>query len=320
MADCVSIIIPIYNSEKFLRDCLDSLVNQTYKEIEIVCVDDGSKDSSGKICDEYSDKYSNFKVIHQPNGGVCAARNAGLDNATGDYVCFVDSDDTIPANAIEILHTKIKEYSANIVIGNAAVELSNGKFMPFFEISNDIVSEGKENILKRIPQYIYDSAWAKLYDKKAIDGVRFKVGKKINEDGFFVFESLKNCTKIVEINNEVYNYLYRAGSASHSEFSEKYYDILYFRDEKVKTLNETYPDNKKLINAVYTRHSISFLNLLIRAGHKKYEKEIKDMVKDIRKHCKPIDYLPKKEKFKLFLIKHCAWVYIRIMRRGLKNG
>lgn len=320
MSELVSIIVPIYNSEKYLKDCLDSLANQTYKEIEVVCVDDGSKDGSGNICDEYGDKYSNFKVVHQQNGGVCAARNTGLDNASGDYFCFVDSDDTIPLNAIEILHGKMKEYQADIVVGNCAVQTAGGGFVSFFEIGEDVVSDGNENVIKRSPQYIFDSACAKLYSKKTIKDIRFKVGKKINEDVFFVFECLMNCSKIVEINDAVYRYLYHEGSASHSDFSEKYYDILYFRDQKTEALEKKYPNEKALINANYARHSVTFLNLLIRAGHKKYEKEIKDMVKDIRKHCKPIDYLPKKEKFKLFLIKHCAWVYIRIMRRGLKNG
>ena len=106
MNDMVSIIVPIYNSEKYLHACLDSIVSQTYKNIEIILVNDGSIDKSGVICDEYSRKYNNIKVFHKENGGVSSARNLGIDNATGQYLAFVDPDDYIDANMYEILVEK----------------------------------------------------------------------------------------------------------------------------------------------------------------------------------------------------------------------
>ena len=111
----VSVIIPVYNVEKYLRECLDSVLAQTYKDLEVILVDDGSTDQSGSICDEYAAKDSRFKVIHKPNGGQSDARNVGLDNAQGDYVYFIDSDDYIPSNTIMLAVTCAEKEKADIV-------------------------------------------------------------------------------------------------------------------------------------------------------------------------------------------------------------
>ena len=107
MASKISVIIPVYNVEQYLEKCLDSILNQTYKNIEIILVNDGSIDKSGLICDEYSRKYNNIKVFHKENGGVSSARNLGIDNATGQYLAFIDPDDYIDVNMYEILVEKI---------------------------------------------------------------------------------------------------------------------------------------------------------------------------------------------------------------------
>lgn len=114
----VSIIVPCYKVEQYLRQCVDSLINQTMKDIEIILVDDGSPDKSGEICDEYKAKDNRIKVIHKKNGGVSAARNDGLKVATGEYVVFVDSDDYVPVDAYELLYNKAIETSADMVIGD----------------------------------------------------------------------------------------------------------------------------------------------------------------------------------------------------------
>ena len=117
MNDLISVIVPVYNVEKYLRQCLTSLVNQTYKNIEVVMVDDGSKDSSGLICDEYAINYQNFSVVHKKNAGLGMARNTGLDNIKGKYVFFLDSDDYIDNNFIEVLYKNLLKSKVDMCMG-----------------------------------------------------------------------------------------------------------------------------------------------------------------------------------------------------------
>ena len=107
MEDLISVIVPVYNVEKYLNKCIDSIINQTYKNLEIILVDDGSQDSSGKICDEYTKKDNRIKVIHKENGGVSSARNIGLNNATGEWIAFIDADDWVDEEYLQTLFNRI---------------------------------------------------------------------------------------------------------------------------------------------------------------------------------------------------------------------
>ena len=314
MNDLISVIIPVYNAEKYICACLESVLNQTYKNIEIICVDDGSVDLSGNICDEYQSKYENIRVTHQKNGGVCAARNSGLEVAQGEYVCFVDSDDIIPEDSIEHLYENLISSCADMSIGAIAVELSNGVWRINGSISENKVSTGNDEVIKNAAASIFSSANSKLYSKKAIGDNRFVVGKKINEDGFFVFQCLMNCQKIIQIKDVTYKYIFHSESASHHVFSEKYYDVLYFRDEKCRLLKKYYPSYVGLANAVYLKHSISFLDRMIKDSKSKHRKEIKLVVKEIRKHSRPLDSFSSRDRIKLFLIKYFLWAYCIIMK------
>lgn len=118
--DLISIIIPIYKVEEYLKRCVDSVINQTYKNLEIILIDDGSPDSCGKICDEYAKINNKIYVIHQQNQGVSAARNAGIDKAKGKYICFIDSDDYVDANYIEVLHDGMKKCDLSICSYNTS--------------------------------------------------------------------------------------------------------------------------------------------------------------------------------------------------------
>ena len=118
----ISVIIPVYKVEQYLPECLDSIINQTYKNLEIICIDDGSPDNSGKILDEYASKDNRIRVIHKENGGISSARNAGLDIATGDWISFVDSDDWLDINTYEKLLSSADEANTDIVMfGNCSV-------------------------------------------------------------------------------------------------------------------------------------------------------------------------------------------------------
>ena len=177
----ISVIVPIYKVEKYLHKCIDSILAQTYTNLEIILVDDGSPDNCGKICDEYAAKDSRIKVIHQPNGGLSAARNAGLDIATGDYIGFVDSDDYIAPDMYEKLYNALVKNDADMAIcdyqrfGN---ELPYDEMSLTTEVITGLQAMEKQNTVINCSFVV---AWSKLYKSFIFSNVRFPVGK-INED------------------------------------------------------------------------------------------------------------------------------------------
>ena len=170
----ISIIIPVYNSEKYLNECICSCIEQTYDNIEIVLVDDGSLDNSLEICKSYGMKDSRVKTIHQPNAGVSAARNTGLRNAKGDYIFFLDSDDEIYSNSIELLLKDMIKYEADIVSGVYSTVDNLGNEKCRYNDGRIIIYEGEEPIILSLK---YDrqtnSACAKLFSRKIIENVFF---------------------------------------------------------------------------------------------------------------------------------------------------
>ena len=215
----VSIILPIYNVEKFLSSSIESAINQTYKNLEIILVDDGSKDNSGKICDEYSKKDKRIKIIHKVNGGLSDARNAGLDIAKGEYIYLLDSDDYIETTTIEKCINRLEQDQSDLVIFN---------FRYCDEEGNTIESTSKEIDIKSIwsiddfwnyidhPENKEVSiasvvAWNKLYKKEIFDNLRYIKGR-INEDSLIITDIIVKVNKISYISEKLYSYRMRSGS------------------------------------------------------------------------------------------------------------
>jgi glycosyltransferase involved in cell wall biosynthesis len=219
----VSIILPVYNVEKYLNECVDSIIAQTYKNIEIILVDDGSLDRSPQICDEYAAKYQNIRGLHKENGGASSARNVGLDESAGDYIMFVDSDDTIDEKMVEHMLNVIKEKDVDVVacqrasLDGVRVEKVNEK-TPFGKADRDLV----------VMALLYDdvdmSACLKLYKKSAIGNLRF-VNGVTNEDFVFLLNIYSNCKSVYFIREQYYNYRYNPNSVT-NVFSAHYFDRL----------------------------------------------------------------------------------------------
>lgn len=224
--DKISVIIPVYKVEAYLRQCVDSVLAQTYSNLEVILVDDGSPDGSGAICDEYAAKDSRVKVIHKENGGQGSARNAGLDAATGEYLAFVDSDDWIDPDMYEKLLALLQEHDADIAEGSY-------RFYRPWKTSNQILEcpntqsvavwEGKK-IIERFyfgPDTFSDVAvmvWNKLYKASLLRELRFKEGF-IYEDSEFMPRVLYHCAKLVKHDHSYYTYNIHlsVGETSHSE-------------------------------------------------------------------------------------------------------
>lgn len=218
----VSIIIPVYKVEKYLRRCLESVRNQTYKNIEVILVDDGSPDGCPAICDEYAAKDKRFRVIHKENGGVSSARNAGLDeiSAGGEYVGFVDSDDWLPRDAIDELLTSGK--GEDFICGNyARVLISGSKYSK--GLSDDSFRRCDSEKLSSCFGAVCTS-WGKLFKNSIIKqyGIRFPNNMKINEDTYFVFDYISRCNTIATHSSLVYYY----NHLSDASLTRRYYPDL----------------------------------------------------------------------------------------------
>ncbi len=224
----LSLIVPIFNIEDFLPRCLDSVLAQTYRDLEIILVNDGSTDGSGRICDLYAEKDARIKVIHKENGGVSSARNIGLGLAKGDYIGFVDGDDLLDEKMCELLVKNIEEYDCDIACCQLRVVETNGKMKSLFGQESRCFK--KEDIIKN---YFFDdftkemmySQCNKIFKAKLLDGLRYKEFA-YGEDILFVFEALARSKKIHYDDYVGYYYMHRETSAMRAYFSEKRLDYI----------------------------------------------------------------------------------------------
>ena len=249
----ISVVIPIYNVEKYLRGCIDSIINQTYKNLEIILVDDESPDNCPAICDEYEKKDKRIKVIHQKNKGLSGARNSGIELATGKYIVFHDSDDTLELDAIEILYNNLKKYGVKISVGGRSFTFENGK--KICKIKEQI--ERKMNFEEAIEEmnkfYLFDmSACGKLYSKSLFKNLRFPVGK-LSEDYFVMYKLFMEAKDICYTSLPLYNYLQRQNSISRNKkINEDFIEAARSQMNDLEKVNE----NLKVITHVAYASSI----------------------------------------------------------------
>ena len=215
MNDLISIIVPIYKVEPYLNKCITSILNQTYSNLEIILVDDGSPDNCGIICDEYARKDTRVKVIHKANGGLSDARNAGLDVMQGNYVGFVDSDDWIEPHMFEVLLSNIKLFNAEISCGGVSDDIEIGETIRTVKVSHYGDKDFSESGVEAMRRYFLGSwaAWDKLYKAEIFKGLRYPVGE-INEDEAIVLDVLNQCSLVCYTNRICYHYMKRLGQNS----------------------------------------------------------------------------------------------------------
>lgn len=218
----ISVIVPVYNVEAYLPRCIDSILAQTYRNLEIILVDDGTKDNCDKICDKYAAQDSRVRVIHKPNGGLSSARNAGIDVATGEYLAFVDSDDWIEPDTYEHLLSAALRYDVKLVCaGRYDVDSATGEKRKGLCPPREEVVTGKEMARRIFLWENMDSAsWDKLYHRSLFREIRFPLGK-IVEDVPIMYLIALDAGKVAMCDKPVYNYYHRPGSITTARISEK---------------------------------------------------------------------------------------------------
>ena len=225
----VSVIVPVYKVEKYIKKCLNSIINQTYKNLEIILVDDGSPDKCPEICDEYAKKDNRIMVIHKNNGGLSDARNAGLDIASGKYVTFIDSDDYIAVDYIEKLYRALVDNGADMSLCSFIFVDDNCSVITERQNDSPIADEciSGLDIIKKLNQShggYYVVSVCKLYSIHLFDNLRFRLGK-IHEDEFMIHHVLYRCKRVAAIAQPLYFYLQRSGSIMNEIIAYKQLDI-----------------------------------------------------------------------------------------------
>lgn len=238
----ISVIVPVYNVEKYLCRCVDSILAQTYQNLEVILVDDGTKDNSDKICDDYASRDPRIRVIHKENGGLSSARNAGIDIASGEYLVFVDSDDWIEPDMVESLLGAALTHGTELAIAGRwdVKEATGEKTLGLCPKKTETV-EGEEAVRRIFRWENCDSAaWDKLYHRRLFREIRFPFGV-ICEDVPIMYRIALDAGRVTFLNKPVYNYLHRYGSITYSRVSEKNFHLSRHTAQILPWIREHHP-------------------------------------------------------------------------------
>lgn len=286
----VSIIVPVYQVETYLRQCIDSILAQTFTDFELILVDDGSKDKSGEICEEYAGKDGRVRVIHKENGGLSDARNAGLEQAAGEYFMFVDSDDYIAPTMIERLYNSIQSESADIAACNFCYVFDKKEKKDFSTAMEAEVLQGSEIFYYRKNDRSYGFwtvAWNKLYKSETFRNVRFRFGK-YHEDEFWANDIYQLEIRVATIPECLYYYRQRDNSIMGKESIARNLDILEALRERIYIYLEKqeYTDQAYKV-LIYSLEYLDKCRRLITNGNDKKlfiqaEKQTKDIIQQLK--------------------------------------
>lgn len=307
----ISVIIPIYNVEKYLERCLNSVIEQTYKNLEIILVDDGSPDGCAQICDIYKKKDERILVIHQKNKGLSGARNAGLDIATGKFVCFIDSDDYIDKNMIEILYKNLKHTNSDISICGFEQIDEDEKINKKEKQNNNIKILNKREGLKELIYHKYGLdivTWNKLYKISLFDKIKFPQGK-IYEDFATIPFLIDQSSNICVTDEKLYYYVQRKGSINNNlKFNSHIFDLIENTSKMENFIEEKYGEIYKYVIPGILFFNIIAINQLIEFNKDNENSDyITLIVEKIKKYKKSIifsDGLFLMQKVKLLLLCH----------------
>ena len=265
MEPLISVIIPIYNLEDYIDKCVGSIVRQTYQKLEIILVDDGSTDGSGRICDLWRERDGRIRVVHQPNRGVSAARNAGLDICKGEAIAFVDPDDWIESEMYEKLLSRMNRDNSDIAICSARRVDDAGKTIGGSFV-HDTVYDAPQALSELIKQRnVKQIVGDKLYKRAVTEDFRFEEGKAF-EDVFWMYQAIGHAGRISLTSDVFFNHYMREGSATHTAFSVKNLDALDGYEHSCEYIKENYPDLYDDVLSAYMGYCMNFLQKALKTG------------------------------------------------------
>lgn len=298
----ISIIVPVHNEEQALPKCMESILRQTYKNLEIVLIDDGSTDGSEKLCDEYCDKDTRCITYHIEHGGLSVARNYGVTKANGEYITFIDSDDYVDEDYVEYLYYLIRDTGLNMAICQHRIKFGNGNVLDYGKKGKELLSS-KACIERMLYHDLIDtSVWGKLYERHLFDKVQFPDGM-LYEDIGTTYKLFLQCSLIAVGYGSKYTYVRRKNSIVNKAFHCKKLDLIEMTDRMGADVLAHYPELK---NAVLRRRfyaRISTLNQMLEvSGFEEKREEILRFIREKRNFILRDSKAPKRDKIALLLI------------------
>ena len=311
MGKKVSIIVPVYKTEKYIKRCLESLVNQTYKNLDIVLVDDGTPDKAGRICDEYAVRDDRIRVIHQENAGQSAARNNALKIASGEYFCFVDSDDYIALNMIERLINLIEKNKADIAMVDYQVFTADRVDETADHPATEEVSMDNVQMIRNIhtvKDELYVVMWGKLFKRDLFQGIQFPVGR-ICEDLDVLYKLYDKVEKAVYCGDKLYYYFRGNVSSSTYGLNQKFYDdVFWVLENEIRYVDEKHPQLSAYPRRTYMYWIVDFFKkrggLVSLGKDRKVYMRYRSLYKESRK-------LKKEKFFTLFYLLPSIYVFLK---------
>lgn len=270
----ISIIVPVYKVEKYLDKCIESIVNQSYRDLEILLVDDGSPDNCPAMCDAWAQKDRRIKVIHKENGGVSSARNVGLGYAGGEYIGFVDSDDYTDLHMYEFLLANMTENHSDISVCSTFLVKENGDIQPDSTVTQQVLRQ--KEAVETISYSMNNSLWNKLFRRKVLGESRFDEGHTFGEDHLFLLKVLKNIEKISFVNVPLYYYVQRSNSTTNAGLSRRSFDQVYMKDALYAFVRENFPYIREYYRKLsFTARENLCRKILLSDAYLTYEKEFR---------------------------------------------
>lgn len=308
----ISVIVPVYNVEKYIRQCLDSIIGQTYKDLEIILVDDGSPDSSGAICDEYAEKDSRIKVIHKQNEGQSIARNVGMQTATGDFIGFVDSDDSIDLEMFEKLFSAIDGVDIAICGHNVVYDA---------KIETD--SKGQEKTLNESELWqevfgnLNNAVWNKLFRRELLANIQFNSNFAHGEDLIFNILYLQKVKAGRLIDEPLYNYYKRGNSITTGKFTRRKLLEINSKDEALRLVENIYPAMLPTARKYCFRARMNAIRNIYKAkAEVEYKNELKEYKQYVRENYAIVKkQLRNKERVEVALLKSLTFLYKGLAKR-----
>lgn len=314
----ISVVLPIYNVEKYLETCVKAMTGQTYQNLEIILVDDGSPDGCPALCDELAKTDERICVLHKENGGLSDARNAGTQIATGEYITFVDSDDVVTDTYVEYLYSLIEKYGCDMSLCTHTVVFEDGKKIPYGDGTDEML-DAKECLRRMLYHDVIDtSAWAKLYRTDMAREILYPKGKLFEDIGttyrFFLASGKIACGY-----QSQYFYMQRQNSIVSGEFNPHKLDLLEMTDKMAEDVEKVYPDLAQAVlrRRVYARFST--LNQMLDVdGYKKERDEIISFIKAHKREIMADEHAPGRDKMAMRMLSMGYPVY-RMAWKALKK-
>ena len=286
MDSLISVIVPIYNVEKYLDRCVDSIINQTYKNLEIILVDDGSPDNCPQMCDDYAKKDSRIKVVHKENGGLSDARNVGMKVATGEYVSFIDSDDYVSLDFYETLLETIVDNDSDIVECGVVKFYENEKFDKYnddLKVTNYDTVDALDGLINENP--FKQHVWNKLYKSNIALDIPYAVGK-LNEDEFWTYQIFGKAKKVTRINKTMYYYFQRGSSIMGNGYNIKRLDALEGKMNRQAYIEKNFPILTTKAKVDLYGSCIFAYQSVLKFMSGKDKKKAGKIIKDYKNRCK----------------------------------